>query len=148
MISKNFKYAEFSASATASARGINNEIPENVKPAVRALVLNLLQPLCDRTGWSDLITSGYRSSELNRAVGGAAASQHCKGEAADNKFYRKVNGVTRYVIPIEVVRILLTSGLDFDQAIVYPSFVHLSYTAARPNRRQVLYDKTYKGDRL
>lgn len=148
MISKNFKYAEFSASATASARGINNEIPENVKPAVRALVLNLLQPLCDRTGWSDLITSGYRSSELNRAVGGAAASQHCKGEAADNKFYRKVNGVTRYVIPIEVVRTLLTSELDFDQAIVYPSFVHLSYTVARPNRRQVLYDKTYKGDRL
>lgn len=148
MISKNFKYAEFSASATASARGINNEIPENVKPAVRALVLNLLQPLCDRTGWSDLITSGYRSSELNRAVGGASASQHCKGEAADNKFYRKVNGVTRYVIPIEVVRTLLTSELDFDQAIVYPSFVHLSYTVARPNRRQVLYDKTYKGDRL
>lgn len=148
MISKNFKYAEFSASATASARGINNEIPENVKPAVRALVLNLLQPLCDRTGWSDLITSGYRSSELNRAVGGASASQHCKGEAADNKFYRKVNGVTRYVIPIEVVRTLLTSELDFDQAIVYPSFVHLSYTVARPNRRQVLYDKTYRGDRL
>lgn len=148
MISKNFKYAEFSASATASARGINNEIPENVKPAVRALVLNLLQPLCDRTGWSDLITSGYRSSELNRAVGGASASQHCKGEAADNRFYRKVNGVTRYVIPVEVVRTLLTSELDFDQAIVYPSFVHLSYTVARPNRRQVLYDKTYKGDRL
>ena len=148
MISKNFKYAEFSASATASARGINNEIPENVKPAVRALVLNLLQPLCDHTGWSDLITSGYRSKELNRAVGGVDTSQHCRGEAADNKFYRKVNGVTRYIVPSEVIRTLLASGLDFDQAIVYPSFVHLSYTVVRPNRRQVLYNKTYKGERL
>lgn len=144
MISSNFKMAEFSVSATAAAAGIPNVIPENVKPAIRALVLNLLQPLCDATGWHDRINSGYRSHEVNTLVGGVATSQHLKGEAADNVFY--VNG--RNIPPIEVLRAVVASGLDFDQMIAYNGFVHLSYTTTRPNRRQILYNKSYTGPRL
>ena len=139
---------EFSVSATASAKGIPNVIPKDVKPAIRALVLNLLQPLCDATGWHDQINSGYRSPEVNKLVGGVATSQHLKGEAADNVFYKKVDCKTVYISPIEVLRAVVASGLDFDQMIAYNGFVHLSYTTTRPNRRQILYNKSYNGPRL
>lgn len=148
MISNNFKMAEFSASATAAAAGISNDIPENIKPAIRALVLNLLQPLCDITGWGCKINSGYRSPELNKRISGVSTSQHLTGEAADNVFFKKVNGKTVYVVPIEVLRVVVASGLDFDQMIAYNDFVHLSYTVTRPNRRQILYNKSYEGVRL
>lgn len=143
-ISKNFAMHEFSASETARRKGLANEIPETVKPAVRALVLNLLQPLCDRTGWRDRISSGYRCPALNAAVGGVPTSQHTKGEAADNVFYDDAGNVPS----IEVLREVLAAGLPFDQMIAYPSFVHLSYAEGRHNRRQVLYSSTYKGPRL
>ena len=133
---------EFSASGTFPklAKGV----PAEFQPAITALVLNLLQPICDRTGWTDVINSGYRSQELNAAVGGVPASQHTRGEAADNTFKR--NGVP--VAIIEVLKAVKASGLDFDQMIAYPTFVHLSYTTKRPNRRQILYNSKYKGKRL
>ena len=141
-ISKNFTMDEFSVSASHPelARGI----PVNIRPAVKALVINLLQPICDRTGWTDSILSGYRSIELNRAVKGASGSQHMKGEAADNLFKR--NG--KPVSIIEVFKLVKESGLDFDQMIAYPTFVHLSYTTKRPNRKQILYNVSYTGKRL
>ena len=139
---------EFAVSATASVKGIKIIIPEDVKPALRTLVLHLLQPICDATGWSDLINSGYRPPEVNRLVGGAAGSQHLKGEAADNMFYYKKDGKTVFVKPIDVLREVVRLGLDFDQMIAYPTFVHLSYTGKRPNRRQILYNKSYRGERL
>ncbi|MCD8176718.1 MAG: D-Ala-D-Ala carboxypeptidase family metallohydrolase [Tannerellaceae bacterium] len=147
-ISKNFSWSEFSYSTTANQKGIDNTIPTSVKPAIQSFVNNLLQPLCDRTGWQDVISSGYRSQKLNVAVGGVESSQHRTGEAADNKFYFKYGGKTYYIKPISVLHVLLASGLDFDQAILYDTFIHLSYTTKRANRRQVLYNSSYKGERL
>lgn len=145
-ISKNFTYEEFERSATATANNINNRMPASVKPAVRALAVNLLQPLCDAEGWNDLISSGYRCDALNKLVGGVDTSQHRKGEAADNKFYETVNGKKVMIEPIRVARTVIDLGLVFDQMILYPTFVHLSYSGA--NRMQVLYNKRYKGPRL
>jgi hypothetical protein len=148
MISSNFNMAEFSASATAAAAGIPNVIPENVKPAIQALVLNLLQPLCDAAGWHDRINSGYRSPEVNKLVGGVETSQHRTGEASDNVFYAvKPNGGGYNIPPIDVARKVVEAGLDFDQMILYPGFVHLSYTTKRANRKQILYNKSYKGEK-
>ena len=148
MISKNFRMSEFGVSVKAAAAGLSNEIPESVKPAIRALVLNLLQPICDAKGWHDRMNSGYRSPTVNRLVGGVATSQHVKGEAADNVFYKKTGGRPVYIEPIEVLRAVVAADLDFDQMIAYPGFVHLSYTTTRPNRRQILYNKSYRGPRL
>ena len=133
---------EFSVSGTFPhlAKGV----PTEFQPAIISLVKNLLQPICDRTGWSDTILSGYRSIELNRAVKGASGSQHMKGEASDNVF--KMNG--KAVPIIAVLKLVKESGLDFDQMIAYPTFVHLSYTTKRPNRRMILYNSSYVGKRL
>ena len=148
MISKNFKMSEFAVSTSASAKGHTIVIPENIEPNIVALVINLLQPICDATGWKDKVNSGYRDEFTNNLVGGAKGSQHTKGEAADNMFYVLKDGKAEYLKPIEVLRKVVELGLDFDQMIAYPTFVHLSYTTSKQNRKQILYNSSYKGERL
>lgn len=147
-ISKNYKMSEFAVSATASAKGINNEIPESVKPAIRALVNKVLQPISDYTEWTNVLTSGYRSGALNKAVGGAVNSQHTKGEAADCNFYQKINGKKVKVSSYLAAKTIVESGVTFDQMILYPTFVHLSNKLSGENRKQILYNKSYTGERL
>lgn len=147
-ISKNFTREEFEFSQTAKKRGLDNTIPEDIKPSVYSLVLKLLQPLCDYMGAHDSISSGYRCDELNNLVGGVLNSQHTKGEASDNKFYVNTINSRRLLNSYEVLEKLIESGLEFDQCILYDSFVHLSYTTKRENRNQVLYNKSYTGKRL
>ena len=139
-ISKNFTLDEFSVSASYPelARGI----PINVRPAIIALVTHILQPICDKTGWTCKINSGYRSIELNRAVGGAPASQHMVGEAADCMFMKDKK-------PVPIIEVLKAGkDMNFDQMIAYPTFVHFSYTRLRANRKMVLYNSSYVGKRL
>ena len=63
------------------------------------------------------ITSGYRSTEHNRAVGGASRSQHMYGLAAD--FY--INGVA----PTKIAAYLETLIPNTGGIGIYPKFVHL-----------------------
>ena len=139
-ISKNFRMDEFNVSA--SHPELAKGIPINIRPAIIALVVHVLQPICDRTGWTCKINSGYRSIELNRAVGGAQSSQHTKGEAADCVFMKDGKAVPI----IDVLKV--GKDLNFDQMIAYPTFVHFSYTRLRANRKMVLYNSSYKGEKL
>ena len=139
-ISKNFRMDEFNVSA--SHPELAKGIPINIRPAIIALVVHVLQPICDRTGWTCKINSGYRSIELNRAVGGALSSQHMKGEAADCVFMKEGKAVPI----IDVLKV--GKDLNFDQMIAYPTFVHFSYTRLRANRKMVLYNSSYVGKRL
>ena len=83
-LSKNFTWKEFEKSDTANRLHIVNVINDwDVRDNIKALVENVLQPLRDAWGGPIFINSGYRSKELNEAVGGVETSQHRKGEAAD-----------------------------------------------------------------
>jgi hypothetical protein len=139
-LSPNFKLSEFTASPTARERGINNEIPADLIPNVQALVDNVVQPLRTSLGRAGRVTSGFRSDALNRAVGGAATSQHRTGEAVDIRF----DGITTFEAASRAVEL----NSPFDQMILYPNFLHLSHTKSRKNRGQVLYHRTYTGERL
>ena len=135
-ISKNFSFAEFEKSDTAKRLRITNVITTTeVRDAVKALVLNVLQPLRDAWGGPLNINSGYRCPALNEAVGGVDTSQHVKGEAAD----------VACTDPLALARLAKRLKLPFDQMIVYPSFVHFSYKKDGGNRCQILYNKTYRG---
>jgi len=147
-ISKNFNLQEFAVSAKASTKGHKIVIPDNVVPNIVSLVNNLLQPICDASGWHDTINSGYRDDFTNKLVGGVPGSQHCTGEAADNMFFEKVDGNKKYILPVDVLKKVVELDVDFDQMIAYNGFVHLSYTTKRKNRRQILYNKSYTGKRL
>ena len=138
-ISKNFTWEEFTASDTAKKLGILNQITDwEVRDNVIALVEKVLQPLRDAWGKPITINSGYRCPRLNKEAGGVPTSQHVKGQAAD----------CRVDDPLALARLLLDLGLEFDQAIVYPTFLHISYKADGDNRNQLLYNKSYKGPKV
>lgn len=138
-ISSNFSYKEFEESDTARKNHIQNVITDTeVRDSVKALVLNVLQPLRDKWGGPLEINSGYRSPKLNKLVGGASTSQHVKGEAAD----------VRCTDPVALARLAKRLNLPYDQMIVYPSFVHFSHKLNGKQRGQVLYSKTYGGPKI
>lgn len=138
-ISENFNWKEFEHSDIAEKKDICNVVCSfDVRDAILALVKEVLQPLRTAVGKPLHINSGYRCKELNALVGGVATSQHVKGEAADIAADK----------PIELARIAIANHLPFDQMIVYPTFVHFSHKLRGEQRGQVLYNKSYKGEKL
>jgi uncharacterized protein YcbK (DUF882 family) len=137
-VSRNFNWSEFAKSDTATRLHIQNEITDwDVRDNIKALVEEVLQPLRDSWGGPLFINSGYRSAELNKAVGGVPTSQHTKGEAAD----------VACTDPYALAKLIKRMRLDVDQVIVYPSFVHISHKSDGKNRGQFLYSDKYKGPR-
>lgn len=81
-LSPHFRLSEFVRSGTAIRLHIDNSPSVEVIQNLRALCVNVLEPLRCRFGVIR-ITSGYRSVELNKAVHGVPHSQHILGEACD-----------------------------------------------------------------
>lgn len=132
-ISRHFTWEEMTYSRMAVENGLDNEPPYEVRLAMKQLVEKLLQPLRIAYALPIAITSGYRSPEVNKLVGGVPSSQHVKGEAADC-----------YVPdPKVLLDVLLISKLPFDQAILYKrkNFLHLSLRTKGENRYQVIINK-------
>ncbi len=131
-LSKDFRLSEFVSSQTAARRGIVNTPPEAVVDRLELLCAHVLQPVRDRFG-PVTVSSGYRSPELNVAVGGSPSSQHMRGEAADIE----APGVTNYALALWI-----SENLAFDQLIlehytpgVFASgWVHVSYRLGRLRR--------------
>lgn len=82
-LTPHFTLKEFEKSATAAANGINNSVPSRYIPVLQQLCQEVLEPLRSYVGQPIIISSGYRCNQLNIKVGGAYASQHTLGEAAD-----------------------------------------------------------------
>ena len=57
--------------------------PPDVVENLRYLCRTTLQPIRDRLSFPIGVTSGYRSDDLNRRIGGSRTSQHRFGQAAD-----------------------------------------------------------------
>ena len=127
--------AEFTKSQTATRRGIDNTPQGEHLDAAKELFENVVQRVRDHFG-PTVLNSGYRSPELNEAVGGSSRSQHCKGEAVD----LECPGV-----PNAEVAEWIRDNLDFDQLILEfytpgipdSGWVHVSYKSAG-NRKSVL----------
>lgn len=80
---KYFKFEQWAVSSTAKQKGIDNSVPPNFQPRVKELVEKILDPLREAWGSDITVTSGYRSAELNKAVGGSNTSAHSQAYAAD-----------------------------------------------------------------
>jgi len=117
-LSENFTVGEMINSQTAIRQRIlmqyvsQAEILGNMK----LLANNVLQPARNQFKDSMFITSGYRSFQLNQAVGGAQNSLHLKGLAADIM----VNSGRARLIDI-------LKNMDLHELIVYPNFIHVSW---------------------
>lgn len=81
-LSKNFTLTELTKSQAAERLGLDNQPDDRALANLRILCEKVLQPVRDALG-PVVINSGYRSFEVNRAVGGVATSQHLHGMAAD-----------------------------------------------------------------
>jgi uncharacterized protein YcbK (DUF882 family) len=131
-LSDNFYLDEFTKSNVAVSKGIKNIPSDEAVGNLSALASRLLQPVRDKAGKPVRISSGYRSEELNKAVGGVEGSRHTKGEAADIYCEGMSAG--------DLFSLILSLGIGFDQLILYSSFVHVSFSEGN-NRGQILYAK-------
>lgn len=82
-LTSHFHVEEFTRSEVARRSSIDNTPSAAVVNNLLTLCREVLEPLRTHTGCPVIISSGYRSPALNRAVHGSATSQHLTGEAAD-----------------------------------------------------------------
>lgn len=157
MLSPHFSLKEMTDSQTAVKYGIANVPSEQEIENLRRLCEGTLEPLRVALQLPVVITSGFRTKELNNKLAHSSKhSQHMQGQAAD--FYvaqgpvpsSKVQGSkdgsklqvpsqSRRELLIKAFRlIILDDSIDYDQLIIYPSFIHVSYVSLLANRRNIL----------
>lgn len=117
---------------TQTNTGLDNTPTPQVVENLEALVNNVLDPLRELYGKPIKINSGYRCSAVNKAVKGAANSQHLTGEAAD---------ITAGNAKENKILFDLCASLPFDQRIDEFGYkwVHVSYR--KNGRKQTLHIK-------
>lgn len=81
-LSPHFTLAELTASNKARAEGLDNTPPPELVPRL-VRTAEMLERIRATLGVPVIVTSGYRSQALNRAVGGVSNSDHTQGHAAD-----------------------------------------------------------------
>lgn len=127
---KYFTITELCASIEAQKRNISNNPTQGVAVNLEALVRNVLDPLRVLYGKPITVNSGYRNPILNKVVGGAATSQHTKGEAVDISAGSKAENRKLFA---------LLETMNFDQLIDEKdmTWIHVSYRTSG-NRKQKL----------
>ena len=136
-LSEHFELAEFLVSETAARRGIANEPTPEINENLRRLCQLVLEPLRVKLARPVVITSGYRSPALNRAIGGSPTSHHMQGRAAD----LIVPGIT----PLAVCQAASQLKLPCVQIIhEFGRWTHLS-VAISNERTQLLTAKLSQG---
>lgn len=138
-LSKHLSLAEVTRSDSAKRKGISNQpTPEHLEN-FKKLAAKIFEPIREHFKVPIHISSGYRSKELNAAIGGSLTSQHCSGEAIDIDMDGSASGVTN----ADVFN-YIKNNLDFDQLIwefgtdKNPDWVHVSYETSKPQRKQIL----------
>lgn len=108
-LSKYFELEEFLVSESAARLGIPNIPASGIHLRLERLA-ETMDEVRELLGHPIIITSGYRSEALNRAVGGVHTSDHIKGLAAD--FI-----CPRFGPPAVVCAAIQDSGIQFRQLI-------------------------------
>lgn len=132
-LSKHFNLDEFVKSATAIRLGIDNTPDEKSLENIQLLVSNILEPLRVHYGRPIIITSGYRCPKLNKAVGGAASSQHATGQAVDIRSVSDSREDNK-----ELFDMIREMNLPFDQLIDEFGYDWIHVSFGPRNRREVL----------
>lgn len=141
---KYFKLNEFAVSS--SYPKLVEQPTDTVAKNIELFIDKVLDPIREKIGIPITITSGYRPSKLNKAVGGAANSNHLYGYAADLVCGNKRSD------NLKIVYALLDLGLPFDECIIEkgtltnPQWIHLAYKPSG-NRRRFEYSSNGKSYR-
>ncbi len=140
-LSKNFTLEEFTESKTADDLNIENTPSPDNMVNLAMLCKHVLEPLREGIKVPIVVTSGYRSRELNKAVGGDPNSQHQFGQAAD------------IIVPgynLKDAFNFIRENLVFDQVIyeegLHGDWIHVSYEHGA-NRRMPMISYYTNGKR-
>ena len=127
-LSEYFTLSELTASQTAARRGINN-VPNGAHLDALKQTAAAMDKVRKLLGAPVIVSSGYRSPALNKAVGGSSSSAHCRGEAVDFT-------APSFGTPREVCKAIINSGIVFDQLIYEGTWVHIAFD--KTPRRSIL----------
>jgi len=118
-LTEHFTLEEMTRSETAARHGYDNT-PNDSEVANLVRLCELLEQVKETLGGKPImINSGFRSKQVNDAVGSKDSSQHRIGCAADIR----VPGMT----PREVVQACIDANLPFDQIILeFDAWTHIS----------------------
>ena len=138
-LSLHLDLSEVVRSESAKRKGISNMPTAEHIANFKILAEKVFEPIRQHFRCPIHISSGYRSKELNAAIGGSATSEHCSGQAIDIDMDGTPNGVTN-----RMVFDYIKDNLDFNQLIFEfgdaqnPDWVHVSYSATGNQRKQIL----------
>jgi zinc D-Ala-D-Ala carboxypeptidase len=138
-LSEHFTLEELIESDEATRKGISNipDIPTRVNLQRLAMKLEEVRALFNAP---ISVSSGFRSNDLNKLVGGQLNSQHVYGCAADFR----IKG-----FPIaDVMRTIVESDIKYDQLIMeYDRWIHISvpvYSQSHPRMQKLIIDNKGK----
>ena len=142
-----FTINELTRSTTATINNIDNTPPPSIKENLEKLI-EFLNPLREAWGSPIIITSGYRSLELNKVLNGSSTSAHVAGWAVDMVPQNgKINEFKQFVREY-----LKDKEFDqyIDEASGNSSWVHLGlyHPDGKQQRRQFLLYRNEKYSKL
>lgn len=137
-----FTWHDFIKSGTASRLHLDNTPTVEAVKNIRLLVNHVLDPLVEKLGRPVIITSGFRSPEVNVNLPrqGSKDSQHMKGQAADIF----VTGLSAEQLAVAIASL----NIPFDQLIWYDKAlggqVHISFNLLH-NRHDMRHSAVGRG---
>ena len=137
-ISEHLTLEECTRSAEATRLGIVNNNPNlSVIDNLKLLAEKVFEPIRGHFKQPIIVSSAFRSLNLNNALKGSITSQHCSGQAMDIDMGDSGKPSNKEIFDY------IKNNLEFDQLIwefgtsKNPSWVHVSYTNGK-NRKQIL----------
>lgn len=137
-LSDHFTYYELIRSETAARLQIDNHPPPEYVPRLRRLATHILEPVRAHFDRPFRPNSGYRSRQLNRAIGSSDTSQHILAQAVDIE----IPGVSNHELATWIRDHLIYDKLILEcyrQGTPNSGWVHISVQPyPTDNRRQTL----------
>lgn len=137
-LSKNLSLNEVVKSNTALRRGIDNTPTEEHLKNLKYVAEKVFQPIREHFGVPIYISSGYRSQELNEAIGGSPRSFHSHGMALDLDQDGRNKGVSN-----ADVFYYIKDNLQFTELIwefgdeTNPNWVHVAIAPGREDEKKI-----------
>ena len=139
-LTANITLDELTKSQVAERKGINNNPNPQQIEYLKALAVNVLQPIRSHFDKPLIISSGFRCAELCIAIGSSVNSQHVADDSAAAADF-EIPGVDNRELAIWI-----KNNLDIDQGILEfyreneptSGWIHCSY-AGENNRNQWLH---------
>jgi zinc D-Ala-D-Ala carboxypeptidase len=127
-LTPHFTLEELTISQEAVRRGLSNK-PNIAELANLRRLAETLEKVRSLVGRPVVVSSGFRSLAVNRAIGSGDSSAHVKGLAADFT----VPGMTVKALCL----LIRESGIVYDQLIYEGTWAHLGLSEGKPRSEEL-----------